>query len=632
MKYINSGSKKYLPLIFSLLLFSNAVFCQTEFIAFPKGNSEKYHLDFKVFYQSGQDAVNDFNKLKETLDKLFLLKGKSTQSAENLLNALQLNDSIQIKYVRLYNYYDLLSRVNREDKLSPALRDNVYNAVNIKSAFFDRELSDLTTQKIDGFTKEKKALYKYSHFLSDHTRLKQHMLSDSIEDYLAKFGQNPAGWQYDLFETIVGNCQFGDISIPGGKLNSRKDRTLIETNSDSSVRSSGFRKYYDGLNASRSLFAFCLINLVRGLDQSSKAHGFDDAAGSFYFNKYYSKTAINKLLNQIADSARIYKHYQEIRRDYLDKKQSLKGAVHLWDMKLSANNVDPRFDIDTATTIILKALSPLGDEFKKELYSLLDPDNGRMEVAGAVNKRSANFSSGFIGSRSVFYAWQYLGTYNDIRVLTHEGSHAVHRELMNVNHVLPGYAVGPNYLFESFAIFSEFLLSDYLINTAATDEEKRFYLEKYFDGKGMALFSIAQDALLEQAIHEGVVKGRINNADDLNAVNAAINKKFSIWSTSEYPQQNLCWITNSLFYEDPFYNVNYVLGAIIALKFYDLYKKDDCRFQKNYITLLKNGFTKDPAPLLLEFLKIDITSPELLNNAVEIIKGKVSELEILYKK
>src|SRR5664279_3805588 len=118
-----------------------------------------------------------------------------------------------------------------------------------------------------------------------------------------------------------------------------------------------------------------------------------------------------------------------------------------------------------------------------------------------------------------------------MRVLVHESTHAVHRQMMNNNGVLPVYATGPNYLFESFAIFSEFLLTDYLMVQSKTKTEKQFYLEQYFDNKGMALFSIAADALLEQKIHDGVSSGTINNADDLDSLNQSVNKIFSIWDT-----------------------------------------------------------------------------------------------------
>ena len=202
---------------------------------------------------------------------------------------------------------------------------------------------------------------------------------------------------------------------------------------------------------------------------------------------------------------------------------------------------------------------------------------------------------------------------------------------MNQNKILPAYASGPNYFFESFAIFSEFLFSDYLIKHAKNSNEKRFYLEKFLEGKGMALFYVASDALLEQSIHEGMISGSIKNADDLDSITAEINTLFSIWPPKQYPELNLRWITSSLFYEDPYYEINYVLGAMLALKFMALYERDHESFMTNYVALLKNGFNDEPGNLLKKFLDIDINDPALLTDAIKLISKRVTELEVVYK-
>ena len=137
--------------------------------------------------------------------------------------------------------------------------------------------------------------------------------------------------------------------------------------------------------------------------------------------------------------------------------------------------------------------------------------------------------------------------------------------------------------------------------------------------------------MLEQKIHEGVSSGTINNADDLDSLNQSINKIFSIWDTKSYPELNQRWMTASLFYEDPFYEINYVLGSVLALQYYKLYNQDRDSFCKNYIALLKNGFNASPAVLLKHYLGIDIDNPDLVPNAISVVKTKVRQLDDLYK-
>ncbi len=54
----------------------------------------------------------------------------------------------------------------------------------------------------------------------------------------------------------------------------------------------------------------------------------------------------------------------------------------------------------------------------------------------------------------------------------------------------------------------------------ALPELKRYYRERWMSIKGLDAFYGAQDALLEQAIYDGVAGGTVRNADDLDKSNA----------------------------------------------------------------------------------------------------------------
>ena len=129
---------------------------------------------------------------------------------------------------------------------------------------------------------------------------------------------------------------------------------------------------------------------------------------------------------------------------------------------------------------------------------------------------------------------------------------------------------------------------------AATPELKRYYRERWMSIKGLDAFYGAQDALLEQAIYDGVAAGTIRNADDLDSLTLKIDGQFSQFPAST-PELRTRWAMVSLMYEDPLYDVNYVYGGLLALKYYDLYTTRREWFVPRYIALLKNGFNQPPA-------------------------------------
>src|SRR5207244_4091726 len=84
------------------------------------------------------------------------------------------------------------------------------------------------------------------------------------------------------------------------------------------------------------------------------------------------------------------------------------------------------------------------------------------------------------------------------------------------------------------------------------------------------------------------------------------------------------WMAIPLMYEDPFYDVNYVYGAIIALRMYAMYGKDPKAFAPRYAAMMKNGYTAPPAALLKRFFDIDLDDP--LDDVVKLLDARVDEL------
>jgi oligoendopeptidase F len=142
--------------------------------------------------------------------------------------------------------------------------------------------------------------------------------------------------------------------------------------------------------------------------------------------------------------------------------------------------------------------------------------------------------------------------------------------------------------------------------------------------KGLDAFYGAQDALLEQQVYDGVSSGKIRGADDLDKVSE--DSQFSIFPATT-PQLRNRWATASLMYEDPLYNVNYVYGGLLALKYYQLYSRDREAFVPRYIALLKNGFDAPPAALLKKFLDIDLFDSSLLTDDLNLLDHRLKQLE-----
>lgn len=621
-------------LLLASLLLLQPVLSQEKFEPIPKEAAPQYHIDFaRNFFPSAEAEREDRARLLLGLKDLESLKGRVASSADNLLRALQLYDEAQVRFERHDAYLYLRYAVNLKDEASFAEEAALAAEFMKRTSFLQQEMMQIEDRALTSFIAQKPQLKAYLFAIESARRYRPHTLSLEAEELLSTTAPDTNGWQYELYQNLISRTPFGTVRTRDGlELDVRKQRNAIANNSERAVREAGWKKRYAAFASQRDLYSFTLLRLVRARNRLAQLHHYTDAPDQAYFNRYWTKREVTDLFERIKGHAELYRRYQRLRADYA-KKINGYTDVNIWDLAATnkAGQQPPRFNITEATRIIREALAPLGADYGRELESLLDPAERRLDIVSGDNRVSGGFSLGFPGTRSVFYSSGFEGYYNDLRVLTHESTHAIHRQLMGTARVLPAYAKGAHYLFESFAIFNELLLPDYLYNEARDPARKRYFLEQFLEGKGMIIFVVAPEAALEQAIYDRVERGQIKSADDLDALTKSIYSPYSIW-LDKHDELKMQWMIQSLFYQDPLYDINYIYGALLALKYYDLYTRAPASFIPRYIALMRNGFNAPPSALLKRFLDIDLNDPRLVTDAVSLLETKVKLLEESYSK
>lgn len=600
-------------LLFSLLAIESTL-AQDTFVAIPPQQTGRYQFDLaSIFFRTPELEKEDRAKLDASLSELEKFKGEIIRSADNLQRALELNDAVEVLHNKHSVYLFLRNAINTADESSLEQSAALDAEVNTRTAFVQQELMQLDDRTLKAFARRKPALREYLPAIEAVRRYRPYTLSLKEEELLKATSPND-DWHYDLY----------------AKLRARAPSNSL-AGSDRKSREEALKQAYANLASQRDLYAFVLMRLASSRTRLAKLRHYPDAASAVYFDSYWTKRDVDTLVKQIAQKADLYKRYQRIRVDYIRKITGY-DDVNLWDLSERPRQMKrPLFTIDQATSAIREALAPLGPDYGRELAALLDPANGRMDIVPGEHRRPGGFSKGFFGYDSVFYSAGFSGSYNDVRVLAHESTHAVQRQLLTRNHVLPAYARGPGYMWEAIAIFSEFLLPDYLYHHETDPLRKQFYLEQFLEGKGTVMFVAAPEVEVEHAVYEGVTEGTIKGADDLDVLTKRIYSRYSIWP-ERFDDLKATWINIRLMYEDPFYDVNYIYGSLLALKFYELYMRDPKGFAVRYLALMSNGFTAPPDVLLKRFLDIDLNDPKLVDSALKVVEGKINLLEESYRK
>lgn len=579
----------------------------------------------RYYFASPEVEVVARGALDSSLKALEKFKGQ-INTGSNLLHALQAYEEVLKVYGRHDAYLRLRCSVDRKDPACDA-KQKIGAEVNTRTAFLVPEILAIPGQRLLGFYAAEPGLKRYRFAIEDMRQDAGHIVPADQQELLNRFRPEIAEWQYDLYEQALAGIPFGGVQTATGELDVIRQRNLLAASLDARVREEAFKRRLNGFATQRDLLAFALIHTVKAQQSLAITHHYQDAPARKYREMHLEPAQTRALLNLMAQHGEVARRFEKIRaRDF---REAYKAPMQAWDLSAPLPGfIPPVTPLLDTQHIFHDAFAGLGAEYQAAFDAILEARNGRADVlpGGAPNRYTGGFSIGFSGSTSMLFFGRYDGTFKDLSVIAHEGGHATHRSLMTANGVAPLYASGPSFLFESFAVFNELVLADYLAEHSADPRLQRYYREQWMRIKGLDAFYGAQDALLEQQVYDGVSAGSIRGADDLDKLTERVDGQFSIFPATT-PELRNRWATVSLMYEDPLYDVNYVYGGLLALKYYQLYTTNREQFVPRYIALLKNGFDAPSAVLLKRFLNIDLSGQSLLTDDLDLLNRRLSQLE-----
>lgn len=628
---MKSFPAKILSAILALIVSAFLAYPQEKFEPIPPNTASQYRFDLaRNFFADPETEKTERRKFYAPLEELEKFKGKATISAENLYQSFRLYDQVEAEF-RVHSLYLVLRYATDTKQISSAEdEDNLRAELRKRRRFLQQEILLLDDQTLAKFFAQKPELKAYDFAIENIRRAKTHTLSSKEEELLSAALPLAADWQGDFFRQAVSRIDFGIVRTANGDLDVSRQSGEIENNPDRRVREEGFKKRLAGYAAQRDFFAFALIRLVRANNKIAQLRNYKNAPDENYFGSYLTTERVKSLYEQLAQQAEINKRYERAVVSRVRKTASY-ADVNNWDINAPRPNLKPvRLTISETSKTIQAALEPLGTEYGRELVSLLDPANGRIDIAPAENRLPASFASTYPVPHSIFYSFNYEGYYLDLIKLGHEAGHAVQGDLMRNNRVPYVYARGPAYFSESFAIFNEMLIADYLYSNEKDRTRREFYLEQFLD-RTLKIYDAVIFADLEQKIYDGVEQNQINNADDLDKLMRQTGSRYSIWH-EKHREFDGYWSLIDGYYNTPLYSHNYVVAKLLALKYYQLYKRDPQKFLPRYNSLLRNGYSTSPENLLKNFLDINLNDPQFAANISQTFEDKLAVFESLYNK
>ena len=551
--------------------------------------------------------------------------GKLAESAENLYNYLSHGEKTECKIELLANYCMRKADEDTRNATYQAMVGKFYSvmvALSAATSFDTPEIMAISDETLEKFYADKPELERYRRYLSNMRRLKEHVLSPAEEKLLAAAGEMASAPDdiYGMFADA--DITFADAVDSDGNQHPLRQGNFVsyEECPDRKLRQSAYENLYDSFAAYKNTAA-ALLNA-----QNKQQKFFAEARrypGAFEAALDRTNVPTSVYLNLIEA---VHQNLDKMHR-YVRLRKKLLGVdkLHFYDVYTSLiADVDKEIPFADAKQTVYDALAPLGEGYRKILAEGFA--NRWIDVYTNEGKRSGAYSAG--ASVHPYVLLNYTGTLDSQFTLAHEMGHALHSYLSNKtqNPIDAQYVI---FVAEVASTCNEALLMEYLLKKT-TDRKERAYLINHFleQFKG-TLYRQTMFAEFELNIGKMIAEGKTLTADVLCAEYKRLNEMYfgpdmvvDDWIAVE-------WARIPHFYMN-YYVFQYATGysAAIALSRKILAEGESA--VKDYLNFLSGGCSKSPIDLL-KGAGVDMTSPEPVNQALQLFGELLDEMEELTK-
>jgi len=542
--------------------------------------------------------------------------------AEGLLELLELNDSMTLKYGGVTLYCRLLYSANALYDTAKQLNDASRTAIMKRDqtlAFVDIDMGKLLASNLT--LVEDPVLAEYKHYLERILRNVPHMLSDKEEQLiLAKDKNGVYAWQQLQNDWL--STRTYEIEVEGEKKTMPYGKIIgLYQNPDRDLRMRANQIVYEELGRDEIIWASAVRSVCADHLQICDIRDYPTPMTQSLIANDVDQETIDSLMSTIVKSTGLYQRYLRL-------KAGLMGLEKLVNYDIVAplpNAPEMVYTWEESRDEVVSAYS----EFDKQLGGWADEIFERKHIDGEVRKgkRSGAFCSSWLGGKSAYILQSFNGTVGNVRTQAHEMGHAIHAYLGSRAQKPSNYKIG-SCIAECGSNFGELLLNERLLSKAATKEEKQAVLATLLDGFGMTCFQVSARVFFEQSMYDTIKEGGFLDGETVADLWTRARDKIYGDAVEWLDIMKWEW-TMKVHYYMPnrrFYNYPYVFAKLFVFALYRLYKEQGEAFVPKLKSLLAAGSSKSPWELGEE-LGFDIRTEEFWEKGMRQAEEFIDMLE-----
>ena len=583
----------------------------------------KYTWALEDVYANNDLWKADLEKARALPAQLAAYKGHLGDSAQKLLEFLQLGDGISVLFDSLYGYAQRRSDEDTANSLYQGMTSQAMSAmvaVDAASSFETPELLAIPDDKLEQFYKDEPALETYRLALTRIRNKRAHILSDAEEKLLAAAGEMSQAPDsvYSVFADA--DLKFPSATDKDGNSHPVTHGTYIPLmhSADRVLRKSAFESLYSVYGQFRNTAAALLSAQVKQLKFYADARKYDSTLQASLDGNYVPTEVYTNLISAVHENMAPMYRYVDLRRKLLSVDE-----LHMYDLYTPiVSDVDVDIPYEEAKQTVYDALACMGDDYRAILKEGFD--NRWIDVYENVGKCSGAYSAGL--RKHPYVLLNYSGTLDSMFTLAHEMGHAIHSYLSN-KHQPVAYSNYSIFVAEVASTCNEALLMQHLLKTTK-DKKRRAYLINYFlEQFRTTLYRQTMFAEFELEINRRNERGESLTAESLNALYHELNHQYFGDNIVIDKEIDLEWARIPHVYYD-YYVYQYATGYSAAIALSRRILKEGAPAVKDYIHFLSGGCSTDPISLL-RGAGVDMASTTPIHEALQLFDELITEMEQL---
>ena len=580
----------------------------------------RFMWDFTHIYPSDEAWEEAYKEADGLIPGLEGFSGRLSESCETLKQACEAFAEVSEKVEKVYVYAMLHKAADTGDTASQTMEarsQSLYMRFASASSFLAPELLTIPEETLKEWL-DRGDMKVYRHFIEDTARARAHTLDAQREKLLsglAEVAATPSD-TYDMLTDVelhapdVIDKDGNHLPLTQGNFN------VYRESPDRSIREQAFNNMFGAYGKFINTIASLYSGSVKMDTYMALSRGYESACHASLFANNVPVSVYDSLIEALHASLPTMKKYLELRKKALRLEK-----LDMFDLYVPLiEDVDFSMPLEEGKKLVKAALKPLGEEYA----SLLDRAYGEnwLDVYENEGKQSGAFSCGVYGVHP-YVLLNYTDTLDDAYTLGHELGHSMHsyfsdREQEFINH---DYSL---LVAEIASTVNEVFITMHLLKNETDKKRRAYVLNHFLEGFRTTVFRQGLFAEFERKAHDMYQAGTPLTAEAMNEMYGELVKKY--YPGVEVPDVvKYEWSYIPHFYR-AFYVYQYATGfcSAVAIAQNVLSTGDASKYLK-FLTLGGSDYPIEE----LKTAGLDLTSPDVVANAMKVFDSAVDELSSL---